>query len=719
MTEFSIDKVRVQVLAPPPESFVLGFSRLGEDRLSTSDGVREWQDVTGIATNCRISRGGRVDGATSRVDTGRMSVRLVNPGDVAADPRWKPGTPIRAMPTGGGPDFGTVDMPLSTTTWATSFVDFTVEAGDKIFLPAYAYGGTLRFIQFVIRDSAGSLVGGVQLGQFADDDAWMASQEASHWAREGGLPGYGNPVPWMDFQNANGLTISYHANDTSNPYWAIRDTTDLTPGETYRITAVGRRTGFEGVTLPVTIAPSLDAEGAAPYFTGVIEDVATEYSKDGRYEWLTVSAVDLVRDLARTPRYGAVVENNYGAAPWGNRVLDVVSSAGVSLGNVARASLTPVVRSISPSAWSRWGSLTSDAADTGSVTPASLSTVDAHLAVRDNAMAADTTVKFTPLERGVQTTLTGLTPGHYYAVSVNAGVQPTSGVGDTSGESRTYRLSADGVWGPPGVLYAGSQWPFNPANLKVAFRATSSSAVLRIARDFDGDATASASWRPEDYRIGYVRTVDVTDANDATMPPLQDVVYESTVLNHLEMACASVGVEWWADRRGGLSFNFPNDGTPPEVRLALSDVTEPSFTAADLSFDTARVVNQLTVTNHGRRGDPASAANHLAYDTTTALSADGSVEVYGARSSSVDFSLPEQFVQARGEELLDDATVPSLRATSVTVNAFEVPEAVELDIHDRITITHRGRTARYAVAGVTHDIGPSRWMTTLDLRKDD
>ena len=79
--------------------------------------------------------------------------------------------------------------------------------------------------------------------------------------------------------------------------------------------------------------------------------------------------------------------------------------------------------------------------------------------------------------------------------------------------------------------------------------------------------------------------------------------------------------------------------------------------------------------------------------------------------------LPPQLVADRAAQLLSASTSPSLRASSVTVDTLDVPDAAQVDIHDRIQVTHRGRTNTYAVAGINHQISGTKWLTTFELRR--
>lgn len=725
MSKASIDHVRLQVLAPRPDSFVLGRSRLGEGVLPGATYNDRWQDVTSRLNSLNVSRGGSVDGASTSIDTGRLTARFVDPDDVASNPIFSPNRLVRAVKAGPTPEVLNFPVGQTEAELAHITIPFTHKAGNRLFLRLDSFGYYAMFSKVEIyRVSTGAKVGGWRYGQFSSPSAWTSSAEGARWSRTGGSSG--NPAKpftegWGDPDSKFWIRCE-GASEPARPYVAVRTLTDLTAGVDYELRVSGltwtsaRLENF----IPVTIGTA-DATGNI-LFTGRIEDVFTEYSKDGRHSWATLTATDAIRDLSQTPRYGAVAAANLRVSTWGSRVVDVGRSAQVRVNAVADKADYEPLKSIttSPSAWSRYGSMAASTVQNSKVSPQAITSegIFNSLTFKDAEIPAGDTVQYTSGERGIRTTLTGLTPGAYYGVFMSAYIPVTSGVADPSEESRRYRLSvgdSEGETVALGNKFVISGTP-DAAVMWVAFRATATTAVLSLSRAFDGTLSSSTAWRPEYVQVSFAYQHKILDANDVSLPPLRDVVYESTCFNHIAMACDSVGVDWYINRQNVLDFRLPNTARP--VKVALSDAARPSYTEASISFDTRNVVNSLSIDNHGRQPDPSTPGNHVAQDSSSTFISDEGVRAFSPRGGSLDMCVSPVFVEERAAKILDAIDRPELKASSIRIDAQDVPQAAGLELFDRIRVTHRGRTLDYAVVGITHEVSPTKWLTTLELRKD-
>lgn len=210
---------------------------------------------------------------------------------------------------------------------------------------------------------------------------------------------------------------------------------------------------------------------------------------------------------------------------------------------------------------------------------------------------------------------------------------------------------------------------------------------------------------------------------------LRDVVYESTLANHFDLACNSVGARWWVDRRNLVQFEYgPPDAGPVIAHLSdehdADDPMHVCYLDVELGYDTRNAINNLSLTNHGRRFDTEQ-ATWLADDQTSVHEDVTAIASWGARSSSVDTSLyvgagHEADVVIRAYQLLDGAVVPSVRPTSVRLDVAHGPHLLaDLDYYSRVTLTRAGTSWACRVVGIEHEITPlDGHHITLTLRED-
>lgn len=208
--------------------------------------------------------------------------------------------------------------------------------------------------------------------------------------------------------------------------------------------------------------------------------------------------------------------------------------------------------------------------------------------------------------------------------------------------------------------------------------------------------------------------------------PLADVVYESTLTNHFDLACHSVGARWWVDRTNVVRFEREKIALPLAAHFsdihARLDPLHACYTDLSLAFDVASAVNNISVTNHGRRYDPDQ-DSWLADDVVSIHTDTESIQRWGARSESIDLSLAEPTdVQKRAAQLLKASATPLVRPTSLTFDALHDSRtyalARSLEPYDRVTVTRSGRTYPARISGISHQVTTSSWLTTLTLRED-
>lgn len=209
--------------------------------------------------------------------------------------------------------------------------------------------------------------------------------------------------------------------------------------------------------------------------------------------------------------------------------------------------------------------------------------------------------------------------------------------------------------------------------------------------------------------------------------PLGSIVYESTLANHVDLAVNSTRGSWWVDSRGVVQVRAcrHGDGITP---LLLSD--EPgapySYVQLNHALDTSRVVNDLTLVNHGRKEDPEDPGSYVADDRRLGPFRDyTSTATNGNRAGEVDTGLayPENTAPmfAGAPENLARAYLANTAAADAWPSRVRLyrdpsdPPLPPLDVMSPVDVRFRGQTYPCLVAGLEHEITPRRWHTTLTL----
>lgn len=111
---------------------------------------------------------------------------------------------------------------------------------------------------------------------------------------------------------------------------------------------------------------------------------------------------------------------------------------------------------------------------------------------------------------------------------------------------------------------------------------------------------------------------------------LRSTVYESSLANHFDLACNSVGAAWYADVNNITRFTTPASSQP--VSAVFSDKARDGallYVDIDAGYDTASLVNTLEITNHGIGEDG------LADDEESTVTRPESVSLYGPRAEDI------------------------------------------------------------------------------------
>lgn len=190
----------------------------------------------------------------------------------------------------------------------------------------------------------------------------------------------------------------------------------------------------------------------------------------------------------------------------------------------------------------------------------------------------------------------------------------------------------------------------------------------------------------------------------------QDVAYVSSLASHFDLACQTVGANWYVDRSNVTRFRLPND-SPPSVGTFSDQITAANqYDDIVIDSGTKQVVNVLKITNHGRAND------ENALDITTIFEDTVSSAEWGARSASTDMSLwdADTYLSGRADEVFAAFADPVREVSQVVWDAQQnTTLAASLEIQSPLTVLFGAETFTTRIVTLSHEIGPSSWRVTI------
>lgn len=701
---YPLDLVDIEIETPSEGAFVVGLSQVG-DALSPADASMEWFSVSCEATTLDINRGGKVDGPSTSIEVGTMSLTYVDGPDPAQDIRVRPGVRCRARTA----DVGTSDS------WGFETGDGTPTfsvSGDST--PSHGTSGSL------VR--TGSLSGLVNMNGI---DTTYGSTAVYSWVQGGLVVGARYRISfWFNpFDSATtvsctfedavyGVDIEYREK-TASSGWTLYETEFTAPSESVtmqiNLSAVG------GGSAQWVFFDDFAVERLfSVLYTGTVEDVETTYDEDHVYSRL--SAVDSVRTLNSTPRYGASSDWGWGHESWRLRAARLLTSCPVPSSSPATDPYSYNLHIPGASSWSVFGTVPAGQ---------SASTVyvgdGGYFRLEAPTVSAGTTVTYNAYGYGIECTLSYLTPGMRYFMVWPLWLQTTYPVANPSTSSDPvghlfYAIAVDGVWGEPFKVttavdnLSGIRFP------TTAFVAESTSVTLKLARAFSGQVTdrGSASFFPEAVHAYGPCVFGYAAANS----PVIDTPHETSLANHLQILADSVGAAWWVNRNDAViidesygghdsGWHFSDDASDHGTEGHVCIVE------AEVSYNTQHACSVVRVENFGAKRERQGAPDLV--DSRTVFVESGNY-LYGRREGQITTTLPVGHIDNRAAELFTD---PAVTVGSVTFDALAFPDVAASDIGESVTVTARGVTAAYYVVGIHHSFTPDRWLCQFTLRPEE
>lgn len=206
-------------------------------------------------------------------------------------------------------------------------------------------------------------------------------------------------------------------------------------------------------------------------------------------------------------------------------------------------------------------------------------------------------------------------------------------------------------------------------------------------------------------------TVSLPSEPDTPYPwECQDVAYVSSLASHFDLACQTVGANWYVGSDNVTRFRAPDDDTGSVA--TFSDQLEDAHQYLDIVVDSGskQVVNVLKITNHGRGNDGNT------FDVAQTFEDAGSVLAWGARAASSDMCVwdADTMLSGRAEVLFDAYADPVREVREIAWDGQQDPAlAAALDIQSPITVLLGAEEFETRIVAMSHEIGPSSWSITM------
>lgn len=698
------------------------------DALAWDLNTGSWRPIAGQATRVDIARGGSRNEVSNTMKPGTLEIELKGDIDLAYDGALRPNSPIRiVMRDGVAGEAGVWKLPVPYVNTPTITSDLETSFINPASSAMGASGGRWRILRSWTGGS--SAVSDVPSGTTAVRVSGYQTPiggrryRVTVWARDLGT--FKMPLRLEVWQGGDvalvstpPVTLSAAYAPISLVYTAPRDnpfTQQILLRTTAQNTIEMSSAGSWGVQIDRVEVDLLPIE-PTPLFTGTIGDLNQDRTieKGKVATFTTVFASDGIATVANTPRHGAVNEGGSGYETWEDRIRRLNRTSPVPTSEPRRDAAVLYSWDGTAIGWSA-----APGSNAGRTVGLSVSNGElVYSLVRTGGSSESTPAGAV----NVSHTISGLVPGVQYRAVAAARLLESVGITDgTSWRARLYDGNGTIASTPATTLTGAGKV------LTLPFTARAASAILVFETTAAISSGASGTRR---LRVAFddMQVLSSTAADDRYL--LTDLVYESTLANHYDLACDSVGARWWADRWGVLQFRRSlEQATPEAIFTDLPGGQSLHYRNTALNFDTRGVVTQLTLSQHGRKVDPTAPGNYIADDAEYAYESPSDVRSWGARAASVDVgiwtgdSAHARDREQRAREIFADRGMPRMCATGLVWNAQEnTAAAAALDIYTPVRVEYGGTKQVARIVSMKHKITPTRWMVTLaftDIRPGD
>lgn len=228
---------------------------------------------------------------------------------------------------------------------------------------------------------------------------------------------------------------------------------------------------------------------------------------------------------------------------------------------------------------------------------------------------------------GIEKTYTDLVIGRQYIVSGKA-ILRASGV-----PANIYRFAVTGIGNGTSVTLSSTTVGSTIPSYTFTAASTTHTVQIELAETF----TVSSIGVQESVAFyDYALTRVATDLDYR----VQDNQLTGTLVDHFDLATQSVGAAWWVDKNNVTQFAQDFDYVLPSG--TFSDVVADGniyYNNISTSYDTANIINQITLDNIGSRRTTGGSDRFEEYDVSWSDSDSTSVADWGARKIDLTTNL--------------------------------------------------------------------------------
>jgi hypothetical protein len=201
-------------------------------------------------------------------------------------------------------------------------------------------------------------------------------------------------------------------------------------------------------------------------------------------------------------------------------------------------------------------------------------------------------------------------------------------------------------------------------------------------------------------------------------PSLAATAVDQSAAHHLDLAAASAGLAWWADKWGRVQTSYYHSSGV----LDLSAYPDPmpgwvELHDLEVATDTDDTVNRVLIRNHTTGVNEVTGETEDVTEETSAT-APASITDWGSHHHTIDTNLPPGQVSARAQAILTEWSTPVVRVRAASYDGLRhLTHAHIVDVGATARVKAPGFFATAMITGTRHHIDPDEWTTTLELRQ--
>ncbi|MGV9183745.1 hypothetical protein [Arcanobacterium canis] len=218
-----------------------------------------------------------------------------------------------------------------------------------------------------------------------------------------------------------------------------------------------------------------------------------------------------------------------------------------------------------------------------------------------------------------------------------------------------------------------------------------------------------------------------TRNSDVVPPQIGSIVKQSTLVDYIDMICATVGVTWWAGLHGEIrSIDTPNTTPIAAVSMgegAPSTLPKISPVEVDAAADSENVIATLTAVNNSaginEQSEWQGTTSTISVTNTTLAATYGSRSVQ-IETAAADIAVLQEFIHGflaayQPQQVMKTAKFRPVDERARAYDYAALETLATLEILDPVFVRYRGSSATAHITSIRHSITPESWETTYEF----